>query len=221
MEREIVGEITINGVRIEHLGHASFRISFEEQSLYIDPFVKPEDARKSELILATHEHFDHCHEENIRELLEDGGTVVVPDGCANMLEGLEAKIVEAGDEFDIDNIAIRVVPAYNVNKFREPGKPFHPKGLGVGYLITINKVAIYHAGDTDFIPEMKTLGKIDVALLPIGGHFTMDYKEAAAAANVIKPKIVVPMHYSSNDKIKANPEDFKKLVDKTIKVEII
>ncbi|MBI1971879.1 MAG: metal-dependent hydrolase [Candidatus Aenigmarchaeota archaeon] len=216
-----MGELAINGVEIEHLGHASFRISYGDYCLYIDPYIKPGDNKKVELILTTHEHFDHCAEENIRDLLEDVGTVVAPGGCVEQLNGLDVKAVEAGDEFDIDKIAVKVVAAYNVNKFREPGKPFHPAGLGVGYVITINKVAIYHAGDTDFIPEMKTLGNIDVALLPIGGFFTMDYKEAALAANAIKPKIVVPMHYDSSGKIKADPEDFKKLVDKSVRVEII
>ncbi len=216
-----MGELTVNEVKIEHFGHASFRISYKEYSFYIDPYIKPEDAKKSELILTTHEHFDHCAEENIRDLLEETGTVVAPEGCLKMLDGLDVRIVEAGDEFDIDGIAIKAVPAYNINKFREPGKPFHEKGLGVGYLITINKVTIYHPGDTDFIPEMKTLGKVDVALLPIGGFFTMDYKEAALAANTIKPKIVIPMHYDSNGKIKADPEDFRKLVDKGIEVKII
>ncbi len=217
-----MGEITINGVKIEHFGHASFRISYRDYSFYIDPFVKPEDGKKVELILTTHEHFDHCAVENIRDLLVEVGTVVAPEGCAKQLNDFDdVKIVEAGDEFDIDKIAIKVVSAYNINKFREPGKLFHEKNLGVGYVITVNKVTIYHPGDTDFIHEMKSLGKIDVALLPIGGHFTMDYKEAATAANAIKPKIAVPMHYNSNDKIKADPEDFKKLVDKAIRVEII
>ncbi|MBI3413579.1 MAG: metal-dependent hydrolase [Candidatus Aenigmarchaeota archaeon] len=215
-----MGELTINDVKIEHLGHASFRITHKDYSFYIDPYIKPDDGRKAELILTTHEHFDHCAEENIRDLLENG-TVIAPEGCAKMLDGLDVKTVEAGDEFDIDKIAIKVVPAYNINKFREPGKPFHPKGLGVGYLITVNKLTIYHPGDTDFIPEMKNLGKVDVALLPIGGFYTMDYKEAAMATNAIKPKIVVPMHYDSNGKIKADPNEFRKLVDKSIRVEII
>ncbi len=216
-----MGELVVNGVKIEHFGHASFRISYKDYSFYIDPYIKPEDGKKSGLILTTHEHFDHCAEENIRDLLEETGSVIAPEGCFKMLNGLNVKVVAAGDEFDIDNIAIKIVPAYNINKFRSPNQPFHPKGLGVGYLITINKVTIYHPGDTDFIPEMKALGKVDVALLPIGGFYTMDYKEAALAANVIKPKIIIPMHYDSDGKIKADPANFKKLVDKAIRVEII
>ncbi len=218
-----MGELTLNGVKIEHFGHASFRVSSGDYSLYIDPYIKPDDGKKAGLILTTHEHFDHCAEENIRSLLEDGGTVVAPKGCRKQLEGLDVRTIDAGDEIDLDGILIKAVPAYNVDKFRSPGQPFHPKGLGVGYVVTINKVVIYHPGDTDFIPEMKTLEKIDVALLPIGGFFTMDCREAAAAANAIKPKIAIPMHYNTGgiDNIKADPEDFKKLVDKKIEVKII
>ncbi|MBI4177770.1 MAG: metal-dependent hydrolase [Candidatus Aenigmarchaeota archaeon] len=216
-----MGELVVNGVKIEHFGHASFRISYKDYSFYIDPYIKPEDGKKTELILTTHEHFDHCADGNIRDLLEEVGSVVAPGGCFGQLKGLDVKIVAAGDEFDLDGVAIKVVPAYNVNKFRAPNEPFHPKGLGVGYLITVNKTTIYHAGDTDFIPEMKKLGKVDVALLPIGGFFTMDFREAAQAANTIRPKIAIPMHYSTNDKIKADPNEFKKLVDKSVRVEIV
>jgi len=213
-------ETTVNDVKIEHLGHASFRITHKDFSLYIDPYIKPEDKKKVELILVTHEHFDHCAAKNVHELLEDYGTVVAPGGCASQLSDLKLQTVKVGDEIDFDNVIVKTVEAHNVDKFRSPGKPFHPKGLGVGYVITINNVAIYHPGDTDLIEEMRNLGKIDVALLPIGGTYTMDYKEAAEAANAIKPKIVIPMHYNTEgvDNIKADVGEFKKLIDNDIEV---
>ncbi|MFH0889864.1 MAG: MBL fold metallo-hydrolase [Candidatus Aenigmatarchaeota archaeon] len=216
-----MGEMTLGDVKIEHFGHASFRITHKDSFFYIDPYIKPDDGKKSELILATHEHFDHCSQENIRELLEETGTVIAPTGCLSQLEGLNVQIIEAGDEIDADGIIIKAVAAYNTNKFRSPGNVFHPRGLGVGYVITIGKITVYHAGDTDFVREMKNLGKIDVALLPIGGTYTMDANEAAQAANAIRPRIAIPMHYSAKENLKVNPQDFAKLVDKSVEVRII
>ncbi len=216
-----MSEIVLGDVKIEHFGHASFRITYKDRFFYIDPYVKPDNGKKSELILVTHEHYDHCAQENVRELLEDVGTVIAPAGCLSQLGGLNVQPIEAGDEVDADGIMIKAVPAYNTNKFSSPGKVFHPRGLGVGYVITMGKITVYHAGDTDFVREMKALGKIDVALMPIGGYYTMDYKEAAAAVNAIKPRIVIPMHYGSNENTKVNPEDFAKLVDRVIEIKII
>ena len=113
---------------------------------------------------------------------------------------------------------IKAVEAYNVKRFRSPGNPFHPKGSGVGYLITMESKTIYHAGDTDFIPEMKQLEdvNVDVALLPSGDTYTMDNIDAAEATLAIKPKIVVPMHRWST-----NPEAFKKEVESKSNTKVI
>jgi L-ascorbate metabolism protein UlaG (beta-lactamase superfamily) len=110
----------------------------------------------------------------------------------------------------VKKVSVTAVHAYNVKRFRTPGNPFHPKGAGVGYIITIGNHVIYHAGDTDLIPEMKELGRVDVALLPVGDTYTMDIPEAVEAAKTIKPSIAIPMH--TWDK---NVDGFKKSLEKT------
>jgi len=130
----------------------------------------------------------------------------------------EIKILKPGDKISVGNVAIEAVPAYNLNKFREPGKVFHPKEDGkVGYVLTVNDVRIYHAGDTDHIPEMKNI-RTDIALLPVSGTYVMTAKEAVEAAGSINPKIAIPMHYGAIVGSSADAETFKKLVKCEVKL---
>ena len=210
-----MGKFKLNSVEIEWLGHASFRISDGTVVIYIDPYVLPEYAEKADLILVTHDHFDHCATDNIKKIADDSTVVVCPPMCESKLVGLNVKTISPGDKLEEKGVVVEAVHSYNLFK------AFHPKGKGIGFIITLDGKRIYHAGDTDFIPEMKELKNIDVALLPIGGTYTMDEVEAAEAANTIKPKIVVPMHYNYLEGLEKDPERFKKLVNEEIEVKIL
>lgn len=211
-----MGEFDYKNVEIELIGHASFRISTENKIIYIDPYIMPKELKKADVIFITHEHFDHCAPENVEKLIKNDGIVVAPKDCAQKLKGMETIIIGPDEQKEVKGIKFETLAAYNLNK------NFHVKKTGwVGYIITINGVKIYHAGDTDFIPEMKKLRNIDVALIPIGGTYTMDEKEAAEAVNTIRPKIVIPMHYNTLKETKKNPKDFEKLVESGIEVKIL
>jgi L-ascorbate metabolism protein UlaG (beta-lactamase superfamily) len=195
------------GVFIKWLAHAGFQIKAGGKVIYID-FEKYGDAsEKADLILVTHSHTDHCDPEKIRTVLKKDTLIIAPQDCASMI-GEKVKSLKPGEEVTVDDIKVRAVEAYNYKRFRSPGNPFHPKGFGVGYLLMAEGKTIYHAGDTDFIPEMRKLSHVDVALLPSGGTYTMDNAEAADAAIAIEPKIVIPMH-----RWDADPEEFKKKVE--------
>ena len=194
---------------IKWLGHASFKLT-GEKTIYIDPF-KMTETEPADIILLTHEHFDHCSPEDIKKIQAEKTVIVCPENCAAKLSG-NIKTIKPGESIDVEGIKIEAIPSYNIDKFREPGVPFHPKDLnGIGCIITINNKRIYHAGDTDFIPEMKDLKDIDVALLPVGGTYTMNAEEAAEAANTIKPKLAIPMHYSDIVGSVEDAEKFKEL----------
>lgn len=207
-------ELIYSDVKVEWLGHACFRISTKNKIIYFDPYILPKDLQKADIIFVTHEHFDHCATENIKKLIKEDGVVVVTKDCASKLTGLNLKIIGPNEQFEVNDTKIETIPAYNVNK------DFHRKASNwVGYVVTVDGIRIYHAGDTDFVPEMRKLKNIDIALLPIGGTYTMDEKEAAEAANVIKPKIVIPMHFNTFNEIKKDPREFKKLVMSNIEVK--
>ena len=178
----------------------------------------PQAQKKADIILVTHEHFDHFDRSKIKELIKQGTEVIIPPGCASGLD-CKFKIIREDETLEIGSVKVTAVPAYNINKFRMGKIPFHAQGEGFGYIIKMNGVKVYHAGDTDFIPEMKKV-KADIALLPIGGTYTMDAKEAAEAANAIKPKIVIPMHYNTIKDTMTDAEGFAKLIHKDIKVVI-
>jgi len=173
------------------LGHASFRINGEKR-IYVDPWKVDNNGEKADIILITHEHYDHCSAKDIYKVADENTVILVTPGCQSNIPDFpgKVKLIEPDKQYDINGITIVTVPAYNTNK------QFHPKENGwVGYIVQANGKRYYFAGDTDIIPEMKSLKDIDVAMLPVGGTYTMDAIEAAKAANMITPRIVVPMHW--------------------------
>ncbi|MDD5613455.1 MAG: MBL fold metallo-hydrolase [Candidatus Omnitrophica bacterium] len=176
---------------IQWLSHASFRINYKGLIIYIDPW-QVKGLLPADIIFVTHGHFDHFSKEDIFRLLKDGTSLILPKGCElSDCKNCKITIVAAGDEKEVKGIRFKVVPAYNKDK------SFHPKSSScLGYIIRLGDVYLYHAGDTDLIDEMDGLN-VDIALLPVGGTYTMDAKEAALAAQILKAKVVIPMHFGS------------------------
>ncbi len=212
---------------IKWLGHASFSFVDTQGNriYYVDPFdLKAKVLDKADLIFITHAHPDHFSQKDIDQIIKADTIVVAPPDILeqiNIEDNLKLS-VSPNNTYSIKNFHFQTVPAYNIH----PDKiKFHPKENNwVGYIFNINDKKIYHAGDTDFIEEMKDFSKLnlDIAMLPIGGGYTMDYKEAAEAANSIKAKVTIPMHYKRllADKYKQVEQEFKNLVTHS-KVEIL
>jgi L-ascorbate metabolism protein UlaG (beta-lactamase superfamily) len=201
-------------VSVKWLGHAGFQIKAEGKNIYIDPY-EGEYSEKADLLLVTHSHLDHCDAKSIKMVRKPDTVVIAPADCAQKI-GVNVKMLKVGQETTVGNIKVKAVEAYNNKRFKSLGNPFHPKGLGVGYLITAEGKTIYHAGDTDFIPEMRQLGHVDVALLPSGGTYTMDDADAADAAVAINPEAAIPMH-----RWDTNPEEFKRKVEANSKIKVV
>lgn len=202
-------------VSIKLLAHANFQIRTGNKIIYVDLEQYGEAEEKADLILATHSHTDHCDPAKIEKVRKKDTVIIAPKDCVSKIGGT-VKSLESGEETTVGDIRVKAVEAYNNKRFRSPGNPFHPKGFGVGYLITTEEKTIYHAGDTDFIPEMRQLSHVDVALLPTGDTYTMDYADAADAALAINPKIAVPMHTWGKDM-----SEFKKRVEANSKVKVV
>jgi L-ascorbate metabolism protein UlaG (beta-lactamase superfamily) len=178
-------------IYVKWLGHASFQIRTMERIIYIDlkKYGKVVEAsEKADIMLVTHNHSDHCSPPKIQGLSKKDTIVVAPKNCASRISG-KIRTIKSGEEITVDGVRIEAVEAYNIKRVKPSGKPWHPKGYGVGYLIKAEGKTIYHAGDTDFIPEMLHLKNIDLALLPTGDKYTMDNTEAAEAAIAISPKL--------------------------------
>jgi L-ascorbate metabolism protein UlaG (beta-lactamase superfamily) len=194
-------------MKLKWFGHAAFEIDIKGRKIYIDPFSLPVDFNVADLILITHEHYDHCDLENIKKIQSKKTLIVTTETAARRVPG-KVKVIKEGNDYEFDdNITISAVPAYN------PNKPFHPRGFGVGFILESGDKKIYHAGDTDLIPEMETFGELDVALLPVGGTYTMNVEEAVKAVKIIKPKIAIPMHYGKIVGDKSDADKFKKKVE--------
>jgi len=186
---------------IAWLGHASFKIRSPEGVIYIDPW-KIRDGEPADLILITHGHHDHFSPQDVKKIRKADTTIVSVAAVTTKLKGT-VKTVKAGDTLTVGGVKIEAVPAYN------PRKQFHPKlAGGVGFIITAGGRRIYHAGDTDAIPEMAEI-KTDVALLPVGGKYTMTASEAAEVANMIQPAVAVPMHWGDIIGSRADAESFR------------
>ncbi|MDH5687606.1 MAG: MBL fold metallo-hydrolase [Candidatus Bathyarchaeota archaeon] len=201
-------------IYVKWLGHASFKIKADEKIIYVDPYEGEYDD-KADLVLVSHSHHDHCDPSKIEKIRKDGTLIVAPADCGPRIGG-NVKPLEPGERLSVGNITVEAMEAYNYRRFRSSGTPFHPKGLGVGYLLNIGDKTIYYAGDTDFIEEMGNLKDIDLALLPIGGTYTMDIPEAADAAVAIDPRFVMPMH-----PLDTNPEEFKRIVEGRSEIKVI
>jgi L-ascorbate metabolism protein UlaG (beta-lactamase superfamily) len=201
-----VRAIDFEGIMIKWLGHDSFRLDFQGKVIYIDPF-QVSEKEPGQIILVTHAHYDHFSPDDLKKLAgKDTIIVSTKDVIAQIAIG-KRQVIKAGETIDSAGIKIKAVPAYNKDK------AFHPRSSEcVGYIIDMNGTKVYHAGDTDFIPEMKDVSA-DVAMLPVSGTYVMTAEEAVAAARKIMPKVVIPMHYGKIVGSKTDAEKFKKLCD--------
>ena len=185
---------------LEWLGHSGFRVNVGKASIYIDPYRIAADEPKADLILITHQHYDHFSIQDLERLRKETTQVLAPPAVAERLDG-DVHSLRPGDvvETEIYGVDVRAVPAYNTSKRDGEGRPFHPRDAGcLGYELNVRGERLYHAGDTDVIPEMDWVVGADVALLPVSGVHVMTALEAAEAARRIQPTVAVPMHWGGH-----------------------
>ena len=187
-------------LKITFIGHGTLMLSFGGKIIHVDPVEQMADYKKfpkADIILVTHEHFDHMDTKAIAKLRTSKTILVMTENCAKQVKG--GIVMHNGDMKTIEGFTIEAVPAYNMVHMRSPGTPFHPKGVGNGYVITFGDVRLYVAGDTENTAEMKALRAIDIAFLPMNLPYTMTPEMAADAARMINPKILYPYHFGETD----------------------
>jgi len=204
----------IGKIELKWLGNSGFLIT-NGKVIYIDPYNLSSNLPKADIILVTHGHHDHCSLVDIEKIIKKGTIVVVSPDCQSKItrvEDVNMQIIEAGDELTFQGTRVQAIPAYNHEK------EFHLKSEGwMGFIVKFENIVIYHAGDTDKIPEMEKLtgygkqGNEFIALLPVGGNYTMNADEAAEAARIINPTLVIPMHYGAVAGSEKDADDFVKL----------
>jgi len=204
-------------MEITWLGHAAFKLKTQSgRIIYLDPYQIKKGEEKADIIVSTHSHGDHFDSSSIQNLMKDDTVVIGPESIASSLQKFDGTSLKIGGSFDYKDLSIELVPAYNIIR------PNHPKrNEWAGIIVTSEDKSVYHAGDTERIPEMKDLASrnITVALMPCGGTYTMDFDEATDSIVDVKPEIAVPMHNWGKDLTK-----FKELLEKkdlNIKVEIL
>jgi len=201
-------------MELKWLGHASWKLKTGGKTIYLDPYEGEYD-EEADLILSTHSHSDHCSKEKVDEVKGDETLIIAPEDCGEKLK-TKVKSLKPRESYEMNGLTIEAVQAYNYKRFRSPGEPYHPKGHGVGYLIRSEGKTVYHAGDTDFIDEMKRLKGIDVMLVPSGGTYTMNNEDAAEAVKEVAPKVAIPMHIWDTD-----PAEFKELVEEDSDTKVV
>lgn len=187
-------------LEITFIGHGSIMCRFNEMIIHIDPVSDMGDYSqlpKADIILVTHDHFDHFNRGTIKMLSKEGTEIIGSGTCAK--EAAECTVMKNGETKTVKGLKIEAVPAYNMKHMRSPGNPFHPKGIGNGYIITFGDKRLYAAGDTENIPEMKKLSGIDIAFLPMNLPYTMTPEMVADAALMFRPKILYPYHFGETD----------------------
>ena len=210
----------IDGVEIKWLGHSGFLIN-NSKIIYIDPYNIKDNSEKADLILITHSHYDHCSIEDMNKFISPNTEVIGIDLAKDKLEKLSCKkihYVKPGDMITVKDIEFEIVSAYNLNKFRPSGEPFHPKvDNKIGVIVNLDGFTVYHTGDSDLIPEMNEINP-DVALLPVSGTYVMTVSEAIEATKVLQPKLVIPMHFGAIVGSEEMADEFKQ--KSQVKVEI-
>lgn len=204
---------------IKVLCHSSIVINLEKV-IYIDPFRVNQNYKNADIIMITHNHYDHYSEEDIQKVKKEDTIIVIPEDLLENVQKLgflkdNIIAVKPNEKYMVENITLETIPAYNINK------NFHPKENNwLGYILTIKDIKYYIAGDTDITGENKKV-KCDVALVPIGGTYTMNYKEAAELINSIKPEIAIPTHYGEIVGKKEDAIEFVKLINPDIDSAIL
>ncbi len=207
-----MGSTTLEGVEFERFIQSAFRVTGGSTVVYVDPH-RIEDGPPADLILVTHDHFDHMDANAINAVSTDKTVIVSGEKTVKALKGrVKGTLVQIGEGKTTtqNGVEIRAVAGYNSH---------HPRGANLGYVFRISGMAIYHGGDTGHVPEMARLGPIDVALVPIGGKYTMDEQEAAAAVKDIRPRVAIPMHYGYATG--GDPQKFSRLVGQESTVIVI
>ncbi|GAB4341498.1 MAG: MBL fold metallo-hydrolase [Candidatus Abyssubacteria bacterium] len=214
-EKDII-ETASGNLEITFIGHGTLMFTFDSKTVHVDPWSKLADYSelpKADIILVTHEHGDHFDPEAIA-LLRRGDTVVLaPETCARQVKG--STVMHNGDVKSVGEITVEAVPAYNLIHTRDNGTPYHPKGVGNGYVITFSESRVYVAGDTENTPEMKALENIDVAFLPLNIPYTMTPEMLVDAARAFTPKILYPYHYAGS-----NPSRVVELLAETPEIDV-
>jgi len=207
------GPSPVDNVKIFH--HSSVVLNLGGKTIYIDPW-KVTQSAKADIILITHDHHDHFDADCVLAHKKDKTVIIAPQSVVNKVTWKDIKEAEPGKSITVNGFKIEAVPAYNISK------PFHPKGnRNVGYVISYKGEKYYHAGDTDATPEMKALKGITVAMLPVGGMYTMNARQAAEAANSFKPAYAVPMHYGTLVGSNKDAEEFASLVSPATRVILL
>jgi L-ascorbate metabolism protein UlaG (beta-lactamase superfamily) len=191
---------TSGDLAITFLGHGSLAIAFNGLQIYVDPFGKVADYSslpKADLVLVTHEHFDHLDPQALASIRTEKTLLVLTEMCAQQIKG--GIIMRNGESGTVAGIPIQAVPAYNLVHLRPSGDPFHPKGSGNGYLLTFGDIRLYIAGDTEDIPEMKMLDSVDIAFLPMNLPYTMTPEMVVEAVKSFRPRILYPYHFGETE----------------------
>ncbi|NIA22740.1 MAG: MBL fold metallo-hydrolase [Proteobacteria bacterium] len=201
--------------RMKWLGHDTFMIDYENKVIYFDPYQLKDGLPGADYIFITHSHYDHFSKDDIDKIVKNDTVFIGPADVISAIDKNKTVLAEIDETKELDSFSFKSIPAYNTNK------EFHPKEKKwVGYILDIGGVKIYHAGDTDRIPEMKGLG-VDIALLPVSGTYVMTADEAAEAAMDIKPDIAIPMHYASIVGSRKDAERFAELLKDKVQVKIM
>lgn len=198
--------------KIVWLGHDSFRVE-TGRVVYFDPY-QISGGPKADLILVSHDHFDHCSPEDVAKIQHSETVIVTEKDSAKKLKG-DVRVIKPGDTLTVGEVKVEGVPSYNVDK------EFHPRKRGwLGFIVDLNGVRIYHAGDTDFIPEMKEF-HIDIALMPVSGTYVMTVDQAVKATLAMKPKLAIPMHYGAIVGSEDDARKFAKGLEGKVEVMIL